>query len=1031
MIKFSTIVLLSWLTITVFAQEQPTKTNLKGKEYFIYPYQHNSSRYNYEGSYTSNSNNENEIVPYPGDLPDGNYIIYYPKRSVYKKKMWFFHRRGDYTYDSTRVGAIFTLKDNRINGFVQYFSEYKTLLEEGNYINDQREGKWKKYSYINASAFLTNQNNDPKKKYRPSVYAGVVNELYYVEGIKQGKCKSYLESDSAKILCTGFYTDNDESGEWKYYYDNGLIKSDYTYADSIKEKPSSVYELKINDYTSDYEYSSYSSTIRGFFHGWCKEYYPNGQLKKQSLYNYGYTDGIDTTYFPNGKLWKYYTLSKEKGDSTENIKVEYLRLDTLGNTVRHEQKVNYQMTFRKEFYNGVLINETYYSGYYNHIKNKDTLVLHSNEYEWIIKDKKVKLELAKTTYLHLETGTILKKKLTDEDIAHVYGYDDYKFSQDKTSKIYYIEEIDYKGKNKEFAIHTYKHLFKNPYYRYIDYYTSSIDSVKVMVDGKPYSGKFIEHKGYFKKAKRNKAKVNSKRIKNYTYTYGGYDYRGMPSFGYNSRFAAVGRRRTGFRGIIKRKLISTEYSTFVDGVLEGQQNEYSHKSGKLLSNKNYSHGKLVGETKEFSIVLADRWSDCKEIVDKSITKKAKLSRKWRYYLDTKENYENGLEQGTFLSYHCNGRMSDKIEYKDGYRNGVEETYSIEGKLRKKASYTDGWLDGDYTEWGFNGKPTYELKFEDGVLVGEYKYYYSMGNIHISGNVVNGYKVGDWTTYFEDGTPKYVESFELIDSSYCKFKDGSYNYSFTRYPYASDHLKETCYSKQYYPSGVLATEGNIVRGNRSGIWKYYDEGENLIKQINYFSDFIVNEKTNEKVDSIPHYGYYESWYRNGKKQSEGYVLNESTKFDCYQQTNISEQDLYYLNFWNQEGEQILKDKTGRIETYHLTTAKKSSEGEMINGLKQGYWRYWDPEGKLTSVGNYKNGKETGVWLRGDLEGMHYLDDACFDITNKKVIEEMEYSKKRLKIYVIHYKKGKIIKQNSFDVNLNKNNPNRSSIYDFER
>lgn len=1030
--RMISILILVGLTKSLLAQEQLSKTTVEGKEFYVYPYQHNSSRYDYGGSrYGGYNNSENEIVPYPGELPDGDYIIYYPKRSIYKKKMWFFHRRGEYTYDSTRIGAKFAMKNNRIEGFVQYFSEYGTLLEEGNYINDQREGKWKKYANRNMATFVTKKNTDAKKSDYYSRYLDVVDVYNYIEGIKQGKCKIYLKSDTSKLILEGFYTDNDQSGEWKYYYDNGQLSTSLTYADSIKEKPGSAHELTVYDYSSDYDYSSYGSTkIKGFFHGWYKEYYPNGQLKTQSYYEYGYTKGMDTTYFPDGKIWKYYTFNKEKIDSTYRVTSEYFHLDTMGNILRHDQKVDYSVTFSKKYRNGELTGETYYSGYYKGIKNRDTLVLHSREYDYEKKDDKYEYILSKTTYLHLETGTILKKKHLKQDKVSEYSYDDYKFSQDKASKIYYIEEIDYKGKNQEYEIHTYKHLYRSPYYRYIDYYSSVTDSSKVMVNGQPFNGKFIDQKGYYKKRKRDKVKISNNKIKHYSYAYGRYDYGGTPSFGYNSKFIAYRPRRRGLRGLFKRKVTSTEYSTYVDGVNEGPLKEYNHKHGKLLVSQNYSKGKLIGDANEYSVVLTDRWSDCKEIVDNNISKKAKLFRKWRYYLNTKEHYENGLEEGTFYNYYCNGRVSDKVDYKDGYRNGNEETYSIEGKLRKKASYVDGWLDGNYNEWGYNGKPTYELKFEEGVLSGEYKYYHTTGTMRLFGNVVNGYKVGDWITYFEDGTKKYVETFELIDSSFCKFKDGSYRANFIKYPYSSDHTKETCYSKQYYPSGALAAEGKIHRANRSGIWKFYDEGENLIKQINYEPGFIINKRTNGTIDSIPHFGYYESWYRNGKKQSEGYVLNESTKYDCYQQTKISDQDLYYLNFWNQDGEQILTDKTGRIETYHLSTAKKSSEGEMINGLKQGYWRYWDPEGKLTSVGNYKNGKETGVWLRGDLEGMHYLDDACFDISNKRVIDEMEYNKKRLKIYVIHYKKGKIIKQNSFNVNLNKNNPNHFSDYDYD-
>jgi antitoxin component YwqK of YwqJK toxin-antitoxin module len=225
--------------------------------------------------------------------------------------------------------------------------------------------------------------------------------------------------------------------------------------------------------------------------------------------------------------------------------------------------------------------------------------------------------------------------------------------------------------------------------------------------------------------------------------------------------------------------------------------------------------------------------------------------------------------------------------------------------------------------------------------------------------------------------------------------------------------------QYFPSGQLATEGKIKRNTRIGIWKFYDEGGNLIRQINYEPGKFPIIDANGRTDTIHHFGFYESWYSNGKKQSEAFVLAESTKFDCYQEVNISLQDLFYENYWDKSENQTIKNRTGRLISYHLTSGKPESEGEMINGKKTGYWRYWDPEGKLTSVGNYENNLQEGRWLYGDLEGMHYLDDACFDISDPRVMEEMEYKKKKLSISEIFYHNGILIKENKFSVDLNKN------------
>ncbi len=39
-------------------------------------------------------------------------------------------------------------------------------------------------------------------------------------------------------------------------------------------------------------------------------------------------------------------------------------------------------------------------------------------------------------------------------------------------------------------------------------------------------------------------------------------------------------------------------------------------------------------------------------------------------------------------------------------------------------------------------------------------------------------------------------------------------------------------KKYYKSGIVEQEGNNLNDSRDGIWKIYDEGGKLIKEIEY-------------------------------------------------------------------------------------------------------------------------------------------------------------------------------------------------------
>ena len=53
----------------------------------------------------------------------------------------------------------------------------------------------------------------------------------------------------------------------------------------------------------------------------------------------------------------------------------------------------------------------------------------------------------------------------------------------------------------------------------------------------------------------------------------------------------------------------------------------------------------------------------------------------------------------------------------------------------------------------------------------------------------------------------------------------------------------------------------------------------------------------------------------------------------------------------------------------------SSGKMKNGLPDGEWRFYDPNGKLNKYGAYVLGKRNGRWLSGDLSKTKYLGEIC--------------------------------------------------------
>ena len=108
---------------------------------------------------------------------------------------------------------------------------------------------------------------------------------------------------------------------------------------------------------------------------------------------------------------------------------------------------------------------------------------------------------------------------------------------------------------------------------------------------------------------------------------------------------------------------------------------------------------------------------------------------------------------------------------------------------------------------------------------------------------------------------------------------------------------------WYDSGIKSAEENYSNGVTAGVWKsWYDDGSKS-SEISYTS------------------GTATFWYKNGKKQSEGLIL-ENRVFD---------------GKW-----------TGWYET-----GMKSYEGNYRLGKKEGEWNWFDASGKQTSKQTFKN------------------------------------------------------------------------------
>ena len=129
---------------------------------------------------------------------------------------------------------------------------------------------------------------------------------------------------------------------------------------------------------------------------------------------------------------------------------------------------------------------------------------------------------------------------------------------------------------------------------------------------------------------------------------------------------------------------------------------------------------------------------------------------------------------------------------------------------------------------------------------------------------------------------------------------------------------TGYRKNYYANGKLQMEGKVAKGSpkdyREGIWKYYNEAEQLMTQITYIKEGKINElnfmyfKNGKPLSKT--YQYYEGnykekstfkfhkietmFYMNGQELAERHWVNNNLIDEKCWDSKGNSKPIEYLN-----------------------------------------------------------------------------------------------------------------------------------------
>lgn len=221
-------------------------------------------------------------------IKDGNAIFYdilgkKSKEGAYKSGLQ--NGKWTYYYDNGSKLAEGTF----LNG------EEKNKAVEDNVPKNGREGKWLNY-YKNGN--IERESNWLKGNLEGTIktyFQGgkIHEEAYYKNGKLNGYYKLY--SEEGKIIEEGNYLNDLQEGNWKYYHENGKLKANgkFIKGDGGNKGPTGIpkngrdgnwiFYYNNGKIQNDYNF------INGKGFGIAKEYFQNGQLKEEGIFN---ADGV-------------------------------------------------------------------------------------------------------------------------------------------------------------------------------------------------------------------------------------------------------------------------------------------------------------------------------------------------------------------------------------------------------------------------------------------------------------------------------------------------------------------------------------------------------------------------------------------------------------------------------------------------------------------------------------------------------------------------------------------------------------------
>ena len=310
---------------------------------------------------------------------------------------------------------------------------------------------------------------------------------------------------------------------------------------------------------------------------------------------------------------------------------------------------------------------------------------------------------------------------------------------------------------------------------------------------------------------------------------------------------------------------------------------------------------------------------------------------------------NGIPSGYWKSYYENGDLFSEGNRKNGMLDGPWKFYNKNKRLKEDINFVADKKEGYSRVYYNSGEVQHKTPYSNGVKNGIAEYYYKSGALERKLPFENNLKNGRSYTYNEeDGRiimlEEYVNDTLLEQLIINRFDENG--------------IKANLWI-EFHPNEKKKLVGSYVNGKKEGIFKAYDEFENLIAVYNYRE----GEKSNNDK-GLSFFTIEKSFYSNAQlkssvsKTKNGWRQGYTYLYDSL--GNLTQALFYDKDTLLFSG---ITDSIGRKQKdwiYYYRNGNVKAKGYYLNDKEENEWVYFYESGKPEQSGKYKNGKPTGEW-----------------------------------------------------------------------